>query len=80
MRKINPASKITGTLEYMIFYNLEFCKAVKHSLNYDWLQYLSPFVLCSAVNTLEEEDESAIYQLINGNGVCRAAPGFAQIR
>ena len=80
MSKINPASKITVTLEHMIFYHLECSKAVKHNLFYDWLQYLSPFGLCSAVNTLEEEDESAIYQLINGNGFCRAAPGFAQIR
>ena len=58
--------------------DLECPKPVRFSLFYDWKSYLSTFGRGGFVKAGEEKDEK-VNQFINDGGVCRAAPGLAEV-
>ena len=53
-------------------------KTCRFSLFYDWKSYLSTFGRGGFVKAGEEKDEK-VNQFINDGGVCRAAPGLAEV-
>ena len=51
---------------------------MQHNLFYDSLRHILLLGLGAAVDTAEEE-EDLINELMNYNGVCKAALGFARV-